>query len=153
MKVVQRSTCSPRASGVLRERETSGAGRVKREQVGLAAPRGKHARVGQEHARSKESRSSRGPSRRIAGDRRDTWLTITSAMTSMRVGKRRDVVPRSQPRIDLGVVDRVEAGVGAVDRMEERQHVDAAERARQRPVEQAPQIAERAAGAADRRTR
>ena len=67
-------------------------------------------------------------------------------MTSTLFGKGRDVVPRSQPRIHLGVIDGVEAGIGAVDWMEERQHVDAAERARQRPVEQALKIVERAAG-------
>ena len=61
-------------------------------------------------------------------------------------GKGRDVVPRSQARIHLGVIDGVEAGIGAVDWMEERQHVDAPERARQRPVEQALKIVERAAG-------
>ena len=38
-----------------------------------------------------------------------------------------DVAPASQSRVDLGVVDRVEAGVGAVDGMEERQQVHAAE--------------------------
>ena len=57
----------------------------------------------------------------------------------------RDVVPCAQAVIDLGVVDRVEAGVGAVDRMEERQHVHASERTLQRPVEQLLQVAKRAA--------
>ena len=70
---------------------------------------------------------------------------MTSAMTSVPCGERRDVVPRAEPSIDLRVVDRIEAGVGAVDRMEERQHVDAAERAGERTVEQPLQIAERAA--------
>ena len=58
----------------------------------------------------------------------------------------RDVVPPAQAVIDLGVIDRVEAGVGAIDRMEERQHVHASERTLQRPVvEQLLQVAKRAA--------
>ncbi len=61
-------------------------------------------------------------------------------------GKARDVIPRAQPRIHLRVIDGVEAGIGAVDWMEERQHVDAAERARQRRAEQPLEIVERAAG-------
>ena len=61
-------------------------------------------------------------------------------------GERGDVVPRAEPRIDLRVIDRVEAGVGAVDRMEERQHVDAAERPGERTVQQPLEVAERAPG-------
>ena len=71
------------------------------------------------------------------------WLTITSAMTSVRAASARDVVPGAEPWIDLRVVDRIEAGVGAVDRMEERQHVHAAEDARR---------ADRRAGAGGRGT-
>ena len=62
--------------------------------------------------------------------------------------ERGDVVPRPQPRIDLRVVDRVEPGVGAVDRMEERQHVDAAERPCSGPSSRSLQLAERPAGQA-----
>ena len=69
-------------------------------------------------------------------------------MISVRDASVAHVVPGAEPRIDLGVIDRVEARVGAVDRMEERQQVNAAERLAQRPVEQALQIAERAAGEA-----
>ena len=43
----------------------------------------------------------------------------------MRLGEFGDVVPVAEPRIDLRVVDRVEAGVGAVEGREERQDVHA----------------------------
>ena len=59
--------------------------------------------------------------------------------------KRRDVVPRAETWIDLRVVDRIEARVGAIDRMEEGKHVDAAEDAGERSVEQVPQISKRSA--------
>ena len=36
-----------------------------------------------------------------------------------------DVIPRAEARVDLGVVDRVEAGVRAVKRGEERQDMNA----------------------------
>ena len=74
------------------------------------------------------------------GDLRETWLTITSAITSVSAGERPHIVPGAQPRIDLRVVDRIEAGIGAVDRMEEREHVHAAERALQRAAKQLAQI-------------
>src|SRR5436190_24391678 len=61
-------------------------------------------------------------------------------------GKGRDVSPRAQSRIHLRVIDGVEAGIGAVDWMEERQDVNAAERPRQRRVEQPLEIVERAGG-------
>ena len=57
-------------------------------------------------------------------------------------GERGDVVPRAESRIDLRVIDGIEAGVGAVDRMEERQHVDAAERPGERTVQQSLKVAE-----------
>ena len=61
----------------------------------------------------------------------DTWLTIRSAITSTVGAEFGHVGPRAEARVDTGVVDRVEAGVAAVDRDVERQHVHAAERARQ----------------------
>ena len=56
-----------------------------------------------------------------------------------------DVVPRAEPGVDAGVVDRVEAGVRAVVGFEERQHVDAAEQARQRAGQHLLQPGERPA--------
>ena len=41
------------------------------------------------------------------------------------LGKFSDVVPRSEARVDLGVVDRVEASVRTIERSEERQDMDA----------------------------
>jgi hypothetical protein len=42
------------------------------------------------------------------------------------------VVPRSKPRVDVGVVEWVEARVGSVNRMEERKQVNAAEESLER---------------------
>ena len=52
--------------------------------------------------------------------------------SALRRRERRQVGPVSQARVHPRVVDRIEAGVGAVDRMEERQQVHAAEAATQR---------------------
>jgi hypothetical protein len=60
--------------------------------------------------------------------------------------ERRHVVPGAEARVDLRVVDRVEPGVGAVNRVEERQDVRATERAVQGAGEQRRQIPEPAAG-------
>jgi len=56
-----------------------------------------------------------------------------------------DVVPGAEPGIDLRVIDGVEAGVGAVNRMEERQHVHAAEQRGERPSQEVSQAAQRSA--------
>ena len=72
-------------------------------------------------------------------------MTITSAITSVRAARAATSSHAAQAVIDLGVIDRVEAGVGAIDRMEERQHVHASERTLQRPIEQLLQVAKRAA--------
>jgi hypothetical protein len=50
-----------------------------------------------------------------------------------------DVVPGAQPGVHLRVVDRIEACVGPVEGGEERQQVDAVERARERPPQQVGQ--------------
>ena len=59
--------------------------------------------------------------------------------------ERRDVSPGAETVIDLCMVGRIEACIGAIDRMKERQHVDAAEQAVQRPVEQLAQMLKGAA--------
>ena len=69
---------------------------------------------------------------------------MTSAMTSVREASAATSVPRAESWIDLRVIDGIEAGVGAVDRMEERQDVDAAERPGERAVQQPLEVAERA---------
>ena len=62
------------------------------------------------------------------------------------LGQRADVVPRAQPGIDLSVIDRIEAGVGAIDRPKEWQQMNAAEESSQRPViEQRLKLAKAAA--------
>ena len=52
----------------------------------------------------------------------------------------------TEAMIDLRVIDRIEPGVGTVDRMKEGEQVHAAEGALQRTVQQLLQIAKRAAG-------
>lgn len=59
--------------------------------------------------------------------------------------ERRHVIPPAKPPIDLGVVDRIEPGVGSVDGMKERQHVHAAEGALQGATEQCLQVPKGAA--------
>ena len=120
---------------------------MEREQIRVAGAAWKDAREGQEQARVRRRVAARvevDELRRPAGDVVDDHVGHDLGPR----GQRPHVVPGAEPRIDLGVVDRVEAGVGAVDRMEERQDVHAAERLAQRAVEQALKIAERAAGAA-----
>ena len=55
-----------------------------------------------------------------------------------------DIVPVAEPGIDLCVVSGIEAGVRAVERLEERQNVHAAEEPGQRPVQQLGQTLDRA---------
>ena len=57
-----------------------------------------------------------------------------------------DVRPAAEARVDTRVVDRIEARVGAVDGIEERQQVHAAEQVLQRPGEQRVELGEPAAG-------
>ena len=134
---------------MLRERQP-GTDRVEREQIRVAWRRGKDAREGQEQAgvrRRVAARVEVDELRRPAGD-------VVDDHVGHDLGPRRQrphVVPGAEPRIDLGVVDRIEAGVGAVDRIEERQDVHAAERVAQRAVEQPREVAERRRRTAGRR--
>jgi hypothetical protein len=61
------------------------------------------------------------------------------------IAKGLDIGPRAQTRIDLRVIARIEAGIGAVDRVEEREEMDAAEQSGKAAVEQRLEIAETAA--------
>ena len=136
---------------VLRERQ-AGTDRVEREQIGFAGAPRKDAREGQEQARIRRRLATRvevDELRRTAGD-------VVDDHVGHDLGARRQrphVVPGAEPRIHLGVIDRVEAGVGAVDRIEEGQDVHAAERLAQRAVEQALRDRGRRRRTADRRTR
>jgi hypothetical protein len=60
-------------------------------------------------------------------------------------GERGNVIPRAKASIDLRVIDRIEPGVGAIDRVKERQHVHASKRTVKSAVEQELQIAHRPA--------
>jgi hypothetical protein len=57
----------------------------------------------------------------------------------------RDVVPAAEACVDLGVIAGIEPGVGAVDRLEKWQQVNAAEQAAERPAQQGREVAEAAA--------
>src|SRR4029077_4508063 len=57
-------------------------------------------------------------------------------------------LPGAEPRINRCVIDRIKTGVRAIDRMEERQEMHAAERTRHRSIEHLLKIAERAPGEA-----
>ena len=48
--------------------------------------------------------------------------------------QRAHVVPGAQPWIDLSVIDWIEARIGAIDRLKERQQMNAAEQSSQRPL-------------------
>ena len=64
----------------------------------------------------------------------------------MRSGHGAHVVPRAQLWIYLGVIDWIEAGIGAIDRPKEGQQMNAAEQSSQRPViEQRLKLAKAAA--------
>jgi hypothetical protein len=60
-------------------------------------------------------------------------------------GERHDVVPVAEARVDARVVARIEACIGAVDRVEEGQDVNAGEEAAERPPEQGGELGETAA--------
>ena len=128
---------------VLRE----GQGRTRRlqhRQVRLPGAVGKHPVIGEKQAgewRGAAARLVVQELRRVTRDVIDDDVGHDVGAC----GERGDVFPGAEPRIDLRVIDRVESGVRAVDRMEERQHVDAAERSGERTLEQPLQVAERAA--------
>jgi hypothetical protein len=50
------------------------------------------------------------------------------------LGQPADVVPRAQPGIDLSVINRIEARIGAIDGPKEWQQMDAAKESSQWPV-------------------
>ena len=59
-------------------------------------------------------------------------------------GQALDVLPVAEVGINLGMIAGVEAGVGAIDRVEERQQMHAAKHAAQRPFEQRLQLGQSA---------
>ena len=120
-----------------------GRGRYRRRRSRSVAPSGKT----RSNVRNMPANAERSPCARKSwncAERVDMWFTMRSAMTST-ARLRRDVVPRPQPRVDLGVIRRVEPGVGPVDRCVERQQVHTAEQARERALEQVGETADRPA--------
>ena len=142
VNVVQSSSALAVRRLVPRERQP-GTDRVQREQIRRrCAPRG-NTRAKVRNRPAYGDASPRASKSANCGDWREMWLTITSAMTSVRDASAATSSQEPSRGSTCGVVDRIEARVGAVDRMEERQHVHAAERAR---------AAGRRAGAEDRGT-
>ena len=113
-----------------RERQ-AGPGAVDGEQVLLRGAVREYAVERQEHARRTRLPAPLAEKSRNCGERLEMWLTMTSAITSTSPRDRADVLPGAEPLVDFGVIDRVEARIGAIDRMEERQQMHAAEQALQ----------------------
>ncbi len=63
-----------------------------------------------------------------------------------------NVVPGAEARVDLRVIDGIEAGIGAVDRPEEWQQMNATEQAAERPVQQIVEAHPARRRRSDRRT-
>jgi hypothetical protein len=117
---------------------------VQPHQILLGGPLREGAGEGQEHPVEGRVGTVGQPVHELRGRRRHV---VDDHVHHHRVvrGDRRDVVPAAQPGIDLGVVRRVEPGVGTVERAEEGQHVHAADQPGQRAVEDLAQTGEVAA--------
>ena len=120
---------------------------VDREQVALGGSVWEYAVERQKHPRE--------PAASAALDEIQELLRAARYVVHDHVGhqvrlarERGDVVPSAQARVDTRVIDRVESGIGAVDSLEERQKVHAAEESRKRPGEELAQTPERASEAA-----
>ena len=120
---------------------------VEGEQVGLGGAVREYSRIRQEHARVRrcdsvpaETLELRRPARHVVDDhiRHDVGVA----------GERAHVIPCAQTRVDARMIDRIEARVRAVNRIEEGQYVHATKCARERTRQQAFQIAKRAGGQA-----
>jgi hypothetical protein len=117
-----------------------GANGVEVAQVAFLGSVRKHACKGQKHSgvgRVVASLVVILKLRRVSGDVVDDEIGHDGG--SRREGL--DVVPRAETGIDLRVVDRIESGVGSVDRMKEGEQVNAAERFFQRTLEERRQVA------------
>jgi hypothetical protein len=127
----------------LRKRK-AGARAIDAEQIGLARPFGKDAAQRQKHsgegrfvAPLVEIEKLRRAGRNVVDDEIGHDLHIAAERT--------DVVPGAKARIDLRVIDGIEAGIRAIDRPEERQQMDAAEQPVERSVQQILKLAQSAA--------
>jgi hypothetical protein len=118
---------------------------VEREQIRFAGSTGKYAGIRQEHPRVRRIVVSVV----VVLELRRTTRNVIDDQVRHDLGpcgEGAHILPRTQARIDLRVVDRVEARIGSVDREEERKQVNATERAVQRPGEQLLEVAEASAG-------
>ena len=57
-----------------------------------------------------------------------------------------DVIPSAQPRIDFCVIDRIEAGIGAINRIKERKQMHTGEHTFQWPLKEALKFPEPSSG-------
>src|SRR5580692_10899865 len=96
------------------------------EQIGLARPFGKYAIQCQKHSGEVRSVAAfmeilklRRAYRNVIDDEIGHDLDVAAERTN--------VIPGAESGVDLRVIDRIEAGIGAVDRPEERQQMHAAE--------------------------
>ena len=99
---------------------------IDREQVALRSAVRKHAVERQEHPRERASSAVLGKVQEL----RRAARYVVHDHVGHHVGlarERGDVVPRAQARVDARVIDRVESRIGAVDALEERQEMNAAE--------------------------
>lgn len=55
-----------------------------------------------------------------------------------------EVAPRTEPRVDLSVIDGIETRVGSIDWIEKRQQMNSAEQSRQWTVEELAELRETA---------
>ena len=119
---------------------------IDRQQVALGSAVREYAVERQEHPREPASSAALGEVQEL----RRAARYVVHDHVGHHVGlarERGDVVPSAQARVDARVIDRVESGIRAVDSLEERQNVHAAEEARERPGEELAQTRERASEA------
>ena len=143
----RRPECSARAIAERHRRERQARPRpVDREQVALGGAVREYAVERQKHPREPAARAALDEVQELR--RAARYVIHDHVGHHVRLARERgDVVPSAQARVDARVIDRVESGIGAVDWLEERQHVHAAEEPRERPGEELAQARERAAEA------
>jgi len=124
----------PPGEGDWRERQTR-SGSDHAQQVTLGCPVGEDGTVGQEHTGVRRVRAARYD---VAEGRAPVGYVVDDEVGHHvdRAAQPAYVRPTAQARVDVAVVDRVEAGVGAVVGLVERQHMHPAEESVQRAVEQ-----------------
>ncbi len=125
----------------------AGARAIDAEQVRLAHAFGENAAESQKHS---------GEGRIFASllEIQELWRAVGDVVDDEighdlhMAAERANVVPGAEARVDLRVIDGIEARIGAVDRPEEGQQVNATEQPGERPVQQTLKLTQAAAGEA-----